>query len=212
MKYTKIFIAILLVLSSLLLSSCAALPKDLFFEDNGSTTSTDKAPGTTTTPSGDTPAATTATGSISSGLPKQFDESLCKVSTNDHGVKRYYVDEGIPMYNTIDGVTYFYVKYYVPAYPFVCVRFHVDRYQNFFPRLRYSNDGKNWSIIPTATGDVPWKDDGGVSYNDATTGYCYISYMAITDCPDPDAFLTILIENVYSNPDLYSVIIDSAAG
>lgn len=213
MKYTKIFIAILLVLSSLLLSSCAALPKDLFFE---STTATDKTPtGTTassgsTDSSGETPAVT-GSDKVST-LPQKLDASLCdKYGVASNGKPWYEVTSGAPGYKTIDGVTYFFIKCYVPNYPYCPMWYKCSSYGDYEAIMRYSNNLSSFRLI----NGVDMGNSAGLlfaDFDDALAGYCYISYCAISNCADPDAVLADLVTNVFDNTDYFEIRISTAAG
>ncbi|MBQ8141066.1 MAG: hypothetical protein IJ038_05160 [Clostridia bacterium] len=116
-----------------------------------------------------------------------------------------YVEVGSGGYKTIDGTTYFFVKYEIPDPTNVNINFNIVDYGNYEAVLRYSYNLTNWYIVEE---DV----EGFAELPDTTSEYLYVSYCAVTNCADPEAVLLDLRENVFTNDAYYSVIVSDVSG
>lgn len=188
----KIFVLILLIitLGVMIISVFSGVAYDII-----------EVPSTGTNVTGNATKATAAT-----TYPSHF---ITPQSTFSSGYVYYTYREGTPGYITVDGITYFYMKYYIPP---VMETLRVSGkgygvYQNVF---RYTiTDLNNWYLCSDYLPISVYDDKYHLGLDTKYDKVICISYCAIQNCSDPSSVFQDLIDNVFSNTEYYDVCFDS---
>lgn len=126
----------------------------------------------------------------------------------DGFVGGYYYKEGTPGYCTVDGITYFYMKYDIPSNMKslkLCGKSY-DTYQNVW---RVSYDSENWKLYSDWKQGIAYGEKYQIEIDPYLSSTLYVSYCVVPKCSDPSSVLADLKANVFGNSNYYDVYLDS---